>query len=156
MFKEGQLASLQCNKWQKLFSRLSNLTIFWGEFVICLNHLQVNLGKFYLLILSADCHEAKLSKMRQLILTTFQTEQHTDVTSKILIDELYFRYNRDGDHSVSSRELKNLVTDYVMYPNIKELAEICHPRQWLKAEDKDKNGFLSKDEFVRSFGKIKL
>ena len=123
-------------------------------YFVCWNHLQVNFGNF--LILSVDCHEAKLSKMRQLILATFQKEQHKDVTSTILIDELYFRYNRDGDHGVSSRELKKLVTDYVMYQNIKELAEICHPRQWLKAEDKDKNGFLSKDEFSHSFGKINL
>lgn len=84
---------------------------------------------------------------------TFQKEVRKEVTSKILIDELYFRHNRDGDHSISSSELKRLVTDYVMYPSIKKLAEICHPTQWLKTEDKDKDGFLSKDEFSRSFGK---
>lgn len=94
--------------------------------------------------------------MRQLILATFQKEQRRKVTSKILIDELYFRYNRDRDLGISSSELKKLVTDYVMYPNIKELTEICHPIQWLKTEDKDKNGFLSKDEFSESFGKINL
>jgi len=98
-----------------------------------------------------DCPKEKLSKMRQLILATFQKEQRRNVTSKILIDELYFRYNRDRDLGISSSELKKLVTDYVMYPNIKELTEICHPMQWLKTEDKDKNGFLSKDEFSESF-----
>ena len=92
--------------------------------------------------------------MKQLIFTTFQKEQHKEVTSTILIDELYFRYNRHRDQRVSSFELKKLVNDYVMYPRIKELAEICHPTQWLKAEDKDNNGFLSKEEFSQSFGKL--
>lgn len=98
-----------------------------------------------------DCREDKLSQLKQLILTTFQKEQHKEVTSKVLIDELYFRYNRNRDQRVSSFELKKLVSDYVMYPRIKELAEICHPTQWLKAEDKDNNGFLSKEEFSQSF-----
>lgn len=101
---------------------------------------------------SHDCSEEKLSKMKQLILETFQKElQSKQVTSKNLIDELYFRYNRDGVDSISGSELKSLVTDYVMYHNIKELAEICHPTRWLKAQDKDGNGFLSKGEFSRSF-----
>lgn len=76
------------------------------------------------------------------------------MTSKGLIDELHFRYNRNRDQRVSSFELKKLVSDYVMYPRIKELAEICHPTQWLKAADKDNNGFLSKEEFSQSFGKL--
>lgn len=94
--------------------------------------------------------------MKKLILATFQKELHKEVTSKILIDELFFRYNRDRDHSISSFELKSLVTDYVMYDNIKELAEMCHPSQWLNAADEDQNGFLSKDEFSRSLGKIRI
>ena len=106
-------------------------------------------------IVSSDCSEENLSKMKQLILETFQKELHSkQVTSKSLIDELYFRYNRDGVDSISGSELKSLVTDYVIYHNIKELAEICHPTRWLKAQDKDGNGFLSKGEFSRSFGKI--
>ena len=116
------------------------------------NQLKPTLPK----ILSTDCPKEKLSKMRQLILATFQKEQRRKVTSKILIDELYFRYNRDRDLGISSSEMKKLVTDYIMYANIKELTEICHPIQWLKTEDKDKNGFLSKDEFSESFGKINL
>lgn len=95
--------------------------------------------------------------MKKLILATFQKELHKEVTSKILIDELFFRYNRDGDHkSISSFELKSLVTDYVMYDSIKELAEICHPKQWLNTADKDQNGVLSKREFSRSLGKKEI
>lgn len=93
-------------------------------------------------------------KMKQLILATFQKELHKEVTSKILIDELFFRYNRNGDHSISSFELKSLVTDYVMYSNIKELTDKCHPTQWLNTADKDFDGFLSKDEFSQSLGEI--
>lgn len=92
--------------------------------------------------------------MKQLILTTFQKEVRKEATSKILIDELFFRYNRDGDHSISRFELKSLVIDYVMYNNIKELADKCHPTQWLNTADKDLDGFLSKDEFSQSLGKI--
>lgn len=101
-----------------------------------------------------DCTEEILLKMKQLILATFQIELHKEATSKILIDELFFRYNRDGDNSVSSFELKSLVTDYVMYSNIKELAHKCHPTQWLNTADKNLDGFLSKDEFSQSLGKI--
>jgi len=92
--------------------------------------------------------------MKQLMLATFQKELHREATSKILIDELFFRYNRDGDQSISSLELKSLVTDYVMYSNIKELADKCHPTQWLNNADKDFDGFLSKDEFAQSLGEI--
>lgn len=92
--------------------------------------------------------------MKKLILATFQKELHKEVTSKILIDELFFRYNRDRDHSISSFELKSLVTDYVMYSDIKELADMCHPSQWFNAADKDRNGLLSKDEFSWSLGKF--
>ena len=95
----------------------------------------------------------KLTEMRSSILTTFQKELDKQVTSQTLIDELYFRYNRDGDHSISASEIKNLVTDYVIYPNIKELAKACEPMQWFEAEDKDENGFLSKEEFSWSFGR---
>lgn len=101
-----------------------------------------------------DCPEEKLFKMKQTILAAFHTELRKEATSKILIDELFFRYNRDGDHSISSFELKSLVTDYVMYNNIKELAGKCHPTQWLNTADKDFDGFLSKDEFSQSLGKI--
>lgn len=45
---------------------------------------------------------------------------------KILIDELFFWYNRDGDDSVSSFEFKSLVIDYVMYSNIKEFVDKCY------------------------------
>ena len=105
-------------------------------------------------VLDLDCPEEKLFKLKQLILATFQKELRKEATSKILIDELFFRYNRDGDHSISSFELKSLVTDYVMYDNIKELVDKCHPTQWLNAADKDFDGFLSKDEFSQSLGKI--
>ena len=92
--------------------------------------------------------------MQQLILETFQKELHgKEVTSKVLIDELYFRYNGDRDESISGSELKRLVTDYLMYPKVKKLVEICQPKQWLRAQDKDQNGILSKDEFSRSLGK---
>jgi len=99
-----------------------------------------------------DCQDDKLSKMKKLILAMFDKEQRKKATTTRLIDELYFRYNKDGDHRVSSFELKKLISDYVMYPNIKELAEVCHATQWVKAEDDDKNGYLSKDEFSQSFG----
>lgn len=92
--------------------------------------------------------------MKQLILATFQMELHKEATLKILIDELFFRYNRDGDHSISSFELKSMVTDYVMYSNIKELEDKCHPTQWFNTADKNLDGFLSKDEFSQSLGKI--
>lgn len=101
-----------------------------------------------------DCTEENLLKMKQLILATFQIELHKEATSKILIDELFFRYNRDSDDSVSSFELKSLVTDYVMYNNIKELADKCHPTQWFNTADKNLDGLLSKDEFSQSLGKI--
>ena len=95
--------------------------------------------------------------MQQLILETFQKELHgKEVTSEVLIDELYFRYNGDSDDSISGSELKRLVTDYLMYPKVKKLVEICHSKQWLRAQDKDQNGILSKDEFSRSFGKKNL
>ena len=95
--------------------------------------------------------------MQQLILETFQKELHgKEVTSKVLIDELYFRYNGDSDDSISGSELKRLVTDYLMYPKVKKLVEICHSKQWLRAQDKDQNGVLSKDEFSHSFGKKNL
>ena len=87
-----------------------------------------------------------------LILAMFDKEQRKKATTTRLIDELYFRYNKDGDHRVSSFELQKLISDYVMYPNIKELAEVCHATHWVKAEDDDKNGYLSKDEFSQSFG----
>ena len=103
-----------------------------------------------------DCPEEELSRMRQLILTTFEKEIHTEVTSKILIDELFFRYDKNNDHSISGYELKGLVTDYVMYSNIKELLKICHPSQWFNTADKDENGFLSKYEFSWSLGMINL
>jgi len=92
--------------------------------------------------------------MKQLMLAKFQKELHREATSKTLIDELFFRYNRDGDQSISSLELKSLVTDYVMYSNIKELTDKCHPTQWLNNADKDFDGFLSKDEFAQSLGEI--
>ncbi|XP_067052687.1 follistatin-related protein 5-like [Acropora muricata] len=98
-----------------------------------------------------DCQDDKLSKMKKLILAMFDKEQRKKATTTRLIDELYFRYNKDGDHRVSSFELQKLISDYVMYPKIKELAEVCHATQWVKAEDDDKNGYLSKDEFSQSF-----
>lgn len=95
--------------------------------------------------------------MQQLILETFRKEVHgKEVTPEVLIDELYFRYNSDRDDSISSSELKRLVTDYLMYPKVKKLVGICHPKQWLRAQDRDQNGILSKDEFSRSFGKKNL
>lgn len=101
-----------------------------------------------------DCPEEKLFKMKQMILAAFQKELRKEATTKILIDELFFRYNRDGDHSISSFELKSLVTDYVMYNNIKGLADKCHPTQWFNIADKDFDGFLSKEEFSQSLGKM--
>lgn len=38
----------------------------------------------------------------------------------ILIDELFFWYDKDNDYSISGYELKSLVIDYIMYNNIKE------------------------------------
>lgn len=99
-----------------------------------------------------DCPEEKLSEMKRLILETFEREIHRKVTINILIDELFFRYDKDNDHSISGYELKSLVTDYIMYNNIKELLQICHSTQWLNTADKDMDGFLSKYEFSWSFG----
>lgn len=97
------------------------------------------------------CHDHKLSKMKQLILAMFHKKKHKEVTSASVIDELYLRYNRDGDHRVSGFELKKLITDYVIYPSIKELADVCHATKWLKSGDQDENGYLSKAEFLQSF-----
>lgn len=103
-----------------------------------------------------DCPEEKLSEMKRLILETFEREIHRKVTVNILIDELFFRYDKDNDHSISGYELKSLVTDYIMYNNIKELLQICHSTQWLNTADKDVDGFLSKYEFSWSFGMVGL
>lgn len=103
-----------------------------------------------------DCPEEKLSEMKRLILETFEREIHRKVTINILIDELFFRYDKDNDHSISGYELKSLVTDYIMYNNIKELLQICHSTQWLNTADKDVDGFLSKYEFSWSFGMVGL
>lgn len=94
--------------------------------------------------------------MKRLILETFEREIHRKVTINILIDELFFRYDKDNDHSISGYELKSLVTDYIMYNNIKELLQICHSTQWLNTADRDVDGFLSKYEFSWSFGMVGL
>lgn len=99
-----------------------------------------------------DCPKEKLSETKRLILETFEKEIHREVTTKILIDELFFRYDKDNDHSISGYELKSLVTDYIMYINIKELLKICHATQWLNTADKDLDGSLSEYEFSWSFG----
>lgn len=58
--------------------------------------------------------------MKWFILEIFEREIYRKVMINILIDELFFWYDKDNDYSISGYELKSLVIDYIMYNNIKE------------------------------------
>ena len=62
--------------------------------------LTYELYKLHILFFITDCQDDKLSKMKKLILAIFDKEQRKKATMTRLIDELYFRYNKDGDHRV--------------------------------------------------------